>query len=304
MSQTTAQKLARALPFIGKRLKMLDDCGYTPGHYYSPIPKLAEVEANQDRIFGTRPNSIHGIDLRRSQQFELLERFAQLYSEVPFDFSARNTTGLRYQAPGAWYRYSDVVFLYSMLRHFRPRQVIEVGSGFSSAVMMDVNDLFMNGEMKLTFIEPVPDRLDRMLRPADREKYSVVTDFIQNVELSRFRQLDANDVLFIDTSHVSKVGSDVNHLIFEVLPVLRPGVLIHFHDIFYPFELPRGWVLETKLFWNENYLLRALLTGSREYEIVAFNSYLHSEFEAWFQDHMPVCLTDRDNTGSIWLRRT
>jgi predicted O-methyltransferase YrrM len=303
MSLTTPQRLARALPFVGKRLKMLDDCGYTPGHYYSPIPNLAEIELKQDRIFGQHPSSLHGIDLRKAQQLELLNDFATLYAEIPFDFFARNEKGLRYQAPGAWYRYSDVVFLYSILRRFRPQRIVEVGSGFSSAVMMDVNDLFLDGRTELTFIEPFPDRLNQMLRPADRQKCAVVKDFIQNVDLSIFRQLDANDVLFIDTSHVSKVGSDVNHLIFEILPVLRPGVLIHFHDIFYPFEMPREWVLATKLFWNENYLLRAFLTGNKEYEIVAFNSFLHKEYEDWFKERMPVCLTDTDNTGSIWLRK-
>jgi Methyltransferase domain len=303
MSLTTPQKLARALPFIGKRLKMLDDCGYAPGHYYSPIPNLAELEANQDRIFGKHPISLPGIDLRRDQQLALLSEFATLYGELPFDFTGRHDPRLRYQAAGAWYRYSDVVFLYSFLRHFKPRRVVEVGSGFSSAVMMDVNDLFLNGTAHLTFIEPFPDRLDRMLRPADRQKYSVLNQFVQDVDPGVFRQLAQNDVLFIDTSHVSKAGSDVNHLVFEVLPTLQPGVLIHFHDIFYPFEMPREWVLAQKLFWNENYLLRAFLTGNREFEIVAFNSFLHTEYAAWFKEHMPICLTDTDNTGCIWLRR-
>lgn len=303
MALTLPQKLARSLPFIGRRLRMLDDCGYAPGHYYSPIPDLAELDANQDRIFRKNPGSIHGVDLRKDEQFALLREFAEFYAEIPFDFSGKNHPGLRYQAAGAWYRYSDVVFLYSMLRRFRPHRVVEVGSGFSSAVMMDVNDLFLDGTVQMTFIEPFPDRLDLVLRPSDREKYSIVNQFVQNVDLALFRQLEENDILFIDTSHVSKAGSDVNHLIFEVLPVLRPGVLVHFHDVFYPFELPVHWVLGRRLFWNENYLLRAFLTGNREFEIVAFNSFLHAEYRAWFSERMPVCLTDADNTGCLWLRK-
>lgn len=304
MSLTPAQRFARSLPLIGERLRMLDDCGYRPGHYYSPIPDLVELDANRERVFGNRRRAIHGIDLRKDQQFGLLEEFATFYAEIPFDFTGKHRSGLRYQAASAWYRYSDVVFLYSMLRRFRPRRVVEVGSGFSSAVMMDVNDLFLQGTARLTFIEPFPERLDRVMSPSDRRKYPLLKQIVQTVDLEVFRQLEENDILFIDSSHVSKAGSDVNHLIFEILPVLRPGVLIHFHDIFYPFEMPAHWVLDRRLFWNENYLLRAFLTGNREFEIVAFNSFLHAEFRDCFSEHLPVCLIDADNTGCLWLRKT
>ncbi len=304
MTMTPSRKIARMLPFIGKRLKILDNCGcYAPGHYYSPIPNLAELEANGARIFGKQPKTVAGIDLKKEEQFALMKEFAKFYSEIPFNFVGPADRSFRYQSPGALYRNSDVVFLYSMLRQFRPRRIVEVGSGFSSAVMMDVNDLFLGGKTDMTFIEPFPDRLDKMLRPADRKRYSVLQSFIQDTDLSLFRELEENDFLFIDTSHVSKAGSDVNHLIFEILPVLKPGVLIHFHDIFYPFEMPRDWVIGRKWFWNENYLVRAFLTGNTEYEIVAFNSLLHKEYEDWFKEHMPGCLVDTDNTGCIWLRK-
>ncbi len=191
-----------------------------------------------------------------------------------------------------------------MLRHFRPRKVVEVGSGHSSAVMLDTNEAFLDARVDFTFIEPFPEnRLNSVLRAQDKEIAKIIPDFVQNVPLSIFAELDENDLLFIDSSHVSKGGSDLNYLIFEVLPVLKRGVLIHFHDIFYPFELPDKWVLERKWYWNENYLLRAFLMYNDSFEIVNFNSYLVVNLEKWFAKYKPYSLNKTKEAGSIWLRK-
>ena len=120
------------------------------------------------------------------------------------------------------------------------------------------------------------------------------------MDLSVFDALSANDILFVDSTHVSKTGSDVNHLFFEILPRLASGVLVHLHDIFFPFEYPQDWVLGGRS-WNEIYMLRAFLQYNNAFRIVFMNTFLEHFHESRFADRMPLCLKNRG--GSIWLCR-
>jgi hypothetical protein len=112
--------------------------------------------------------------------------------------------------------------------------------------------------------------------------------------------LEANDILFIDSSHVSKAGSDVNHLFFTVLPRLKPGVLVHVHDVFYPFEYPLGWLRQGRA-WNELYLLRAFLQYNTAFEMLFFNSFLWKHHKEQLAAKLPRMATNPG--GSIWLRK-
>src|SRR6185295_14291779 len=118
-------------------------------------------------------------------------------------------------------------------------------------------------------IEPYPDLVKRLLRPDDFDRVQFIRSLVQDVPLKIFDVLEANDILFIDSSHVCKVGSDVYHELFRILPRLRPGVIIHFHDIFWPFEYPEDWLREGRA-WNELYLMRAFLQHNEAYEILLF----------------------------------
>ena len=144
-------------------------------------------------------------------------------------------------------------FFYCILRHTRPARVIEVGSGYSSCALLDTNELFFGNSIACTFIEPYPQLLTSLLKDGDDSRITVVAKNLQDVELSVFSELSAGDVLFVDSSHVSKTNSDVNYVFFEILPRLSSGVYIHFHDIFYPFEYPKEWVYQGRA-WNEAYL--------------------------------------------------
>ena len=272
---------------------------YAPGHFYSPVPSVAEVLQQEARIFSV-PRSLGGIDLNEKEQLDLLERFRPYYAAFPFGEEKKEN--LRYTLNNENYFDSDAVFLYSVIRHFQPRSIIEVGSGYSSALMLDTNDLFFQGKISLTFIEPYADRLKAQLKPRDGSNTSLIEGQLQQVDISLFTQLKAGDVLFIDSTHVAKAGSDVNYIFFDILPVLKPGVLIHFHDIFYPFEYPKEWIVRGRA-WNENYLLRAFLQYNHQFRIIAFNTFLERYHSAWFAVHMPLCLRKRVNavTGSIWL---
>ncbi len=303
------KKILLATPFINTKIRHYDhlkqvmlDCGFAPGHYYSPIPNLAEIEKNADSIFGSK--ELLEIDLNTEKQTNLLEEFAIHYNSYLYNAENVDSKNLRYKKEGAFYKYSDSVFLYCMMRNFKPKKIIEVGSGHSSAIMLDTNEMFFENKTHLTFIEPYPEeRLFKILKESDKVFHTIIKEKVQSVKLNVFQTLAENDILFIDSTHISKIGSDVNYILFEILPTLKAGVLIHFHDIFYPFEMPKHWVVNRRWFWNENYLLHAFLMNNKNYEIVNFNTYLHKIKTDWFKEKMPECLLDIETTGSIWMRK-
>jgi len=268
-----------------------------PGHFGSPIPALHDIRSREGQVFRV-PTTIPGVALHEREQLELVSRFAELYQDQPF--TAEPTAGNRYYFENSLFSYGDALMLHCLLRHFRPRRLVEVGSGFSSAVILDTDDKFLQGSLACTFIDPYPQRLRGLLRGDDSARHSVVVQPIQAVPLETFDDLHSGDVLFIDSSHVSKVGSDVNHLVFEVLPRLEPGVLVHVHDVFFPFEYPRQWIYQGRA-WNENYLIRAFLMFNPAFEIVLFNSYLARFHADEVESSLP--LWAKKPGGSLWLRR-
>lgn len=270
-----------------------------PGHFYSPIPSLEEVAAREEAIFSRVPRTIPGIDLQEEQQLHLFDSFKKFYNELPFPAQPASDRRFFYDNPA--YSYSDAIFLYCMIRHARPQKIIEIGSGYSSCVTLDTNELFFNNSISCTFIEPFPQLLESLLKADDKTRIEIIPQPLQNVDISLFLSLAADDILFVDSTHVAKVGSDVNYLFFEILPALPAGVYIHFHDIFYPFEYPREWIYEGRA-WNENYMLRAFLEYNSAFRIVFFNTFLEHFHEARFAAEMPLCLNNRG--GSIWLKKT
>ncbi|MES2881390.1 MAG: class I SAM-dependent methyltransferase [Bacteroidota bacterium] len=289
------------IPFVGKHLKdvHLHSATFEAGHYYSPIVSREEIK-KQSTLFNYNQNFLHGIDLNEEAQLQLLNELKEFY---PPPFSIEPQPGNRYYYKNDFFSWSDAIFLYLMLRQYKPKRVIEVGSGHSSALMLDVNEKYFNGDILFSFIEPFPKRLFRLLSETDKTTHRVFEKKVQDIDMAIYDELEANDILFIDSSHVSKTGSDVNHILFEVLPRLKKGVLIHFHDICYPFEYPRYWIMEIfKGFgWNEAYMLRTFLMHNNAYSIVCYNSYLQKFHENWFKQHMPLCLNSIG--GSIWLQK-
>jgi hypothetical protein len=270
-----------------------------PGHYYSPIPDFKQVERDEKRIFAEWPRTIAGIDMREEQQLGLLRELLAYYREQPF--TDQPSPGMRYHFDNQSYAYSDGIFLHCMLRHLKPRRLIEVGSGYSSCVTLDTDDRFLGKRTNITFIEPYPQLLHSLISDADRERVAILPHPLQAVDLSLFDSLEAGDVLFVDSTHVSRVDSDVNRLFFDIFPRLKPGVHIHIHDIFYPFEYPKESFRAGRA-WNELYLLRAFLQFNDRFEIVLMNTFMEHFHEAFFREHMPLCMVNPG--GSIWLRRS
>jgi predicted O-methyltransferase YrrM len=215
-------------------------------------------------------------------------------------FPETKSPACRYYYDQSFFCYADAIFLYSFLRHSTPRRIIEVGSGFSSAVILDTVERFFLQPPALTFIEPYPERLRGLLKSQDAGVTQIIESKVQAVPLETFQALRAGDLLFIDSTHVVKCGSDVQFLMFEVLPQLSPGVVVHFHDVFYPFEYPAEWLLKG-IYWNEDYFLRAFLSYNSEWEIVFFNTYVATVFRDFLREKMPLCL--KNTGGSLYIRR-
>lgn len=165
---------------------------------------------------------------------------------------------------------------------------------------MDVNSLFFENKIKLTFIEPYPEILNSLMSEKDKINNEVIIKIVQDVNYEKFQELEPNDILFIDSSHVVKTGSDVQHILFEILPLLKRGVYIHFHDIFYPFQYPKKWILNNRWNWNEDYFLKAFLMYNNQFKIVLFPTYLYKYHMKLF-DNMPIIT--KNVGGSLWLKK-
>jgi predicted O-methyltransferase YrrM len=268
-----------------------------PGHFCSPIPSREDIERALSQQTGGA--AMLGIELQEKEQLALLDRLARYYPEMSFPENKNDQYRYAFNNPS--YSWCDAIILYCMVREFRPSRIIEVGSGHTSALLLDTNERHFNGCIECTFIEPYPELLRSLLKPADLLSAKIIECKLQDVDLALFTSLQAGDILFIDSSHVAKAGSDLLTLFFEVLPRLNPGTLVHFHDVFDRFEYPASWLREGRG-WNEQYILRAFLQFNSDFKIKLFTHYMISKNPEWFRNHMPKCF--KNTGGHIWITRT
>lgn len=190
-----------------------------------------------------------------------------------------------------------------MLNHLKPRKIIEVGSGFSSALALDTIDI-LGLTTVCTFIDPYPKVAEHVTAPL-REPHHIIPKRIQDLDPDTVAALDPGDLLFIDSSHVLKTGSDVHFELTELLPRLRSGVWVHFHDIFRNFEYPENWILERNHSWNELYGIHVFLMFNNAFRIEYFNHYVGKTCKAQIQEYLPdqVARIVSNPGGGLWLRR-
>lgn len=284
----------RAVRVTSSALRSRFLSAYPPGGFYSPVPAEEDIPPSVPKSGKTIP----GIDLRDREQLALLDAIA---CDVPFTAEPRD--GFRFHFDNEYYSFCDATMLHAMLRHYRPRRVVEVGSGFSSAVMLDTRDGYLDPTIDLTFIDPYPQRLQSLLRPD--ENATVLATKVQDVDLSVFEALQANDLFFVDSSHVVKLGSDVGWILFEILPRLAPGVVIHFHDIPWPFEYPMHWIRAGRA-WNEAYFLRTFLQFNDRFQILFFNDYMVTHHAEAMRARLPSAMQTSKYAltlpaSSLWL---
>lgn len=281
-----------------RKAESSQDHAWVPaGHFYSPLPSLERIRARESTIFAPPPEQLPGLDLRAREQLDLVERFKEYYCDLPY-LPGAQPVETRYDVKNDFFSPGDAFALYGMIRHYRPKRIVEVGSGYSSAVILDTNERFFGDAIQCTLIEPYPERLLELIREDEPADITLYQQEVQDIPPEVFDSLQSGDILFVDSSHVSKIDSDVNHVLFNVLPRLAPGVLVHFHDILYPFEYPKEWIYEGRA-WNEAYLLRAFLTNNDQYQILLFNSFLFT----FHRDAIAPLMPFWGGGGSLWLRK-
>jgi predicted O-methyltransferase YrrM len=270
-----------------------------PGHFYSPVPAMSELEQRDRELFSPPwPESVPGVDMNHVGQLEFVEKLKRYHDE--YEFPTAKSPDRRYFSKNGSYEVADSLVLHGMIREFQPRRIIEVGSGHSSCMMLDTIEAHVGHDVQLTLIEPYPELVQSLLEPTDLDRVEIIDQGVQQVPIERFLALDADDILFIDSSHVVKTGSDVISELLEILPRLAPGVVIHLHDIFYPFEYGRPLVQQGRA-WSEAYLLRGFLAFNHDFEVLFFNDYLRKRAQDQLEAHLPRMLPDAG--GAIWLRR-
>ena len=269
------------------------------GHFYSPIVNPAELDAA--RLWPARPEVL-GIDFNDAGHERILReafpRFMGLY-----DYPERldeTPDLLQFYTQNSQFSWLDSRALFVLLQEWRPRRLIEVGSGFSTLLSADVNRRFLDNTLEITCIEPYPRAF---LRNPLIGISRLIEKKVQDVALDEFAALEAGDILFIDSSHVAKTGSDVNFLYFDVLPRLKAGVRVHIHDIFLPHDYPREWVIDENRSWNEQYLLRAMLMHSSGFRVLFGCSYAYWRFPELVLAALAHPLGHAFAGGSFWIER-
>ncbi len=269
-----------------------------PGHFYSPIVDPDELIDCADSIFD-KDRELPGVELNGRAQIEYFGKLRKHQERIPW--GEEKQPGLRYFYNNPAFSCLDATILAYMIMEHRPGTIIEIGSGYSSAATLDIVERELGGATKCCFIEPYPQLLESLCKPEDFSRIQIFPKVVQRVALEVYDQLECGDILFIDSTHIVKTGSDVVHLVQNVLPRIKPGVLIHFHDIFYPFEYPVGWVLGENRSWNESHYLSAFLTNNSEYEILFFNDFFYRKHRSLLKTVVPNCR--QDSGASLWIRK-
>lgn len=308
------RSLARRLPVIGayeRRITELTeqvrvqptrgiDLWVPPGHFYSPLVNVNELRGRSD-VFANPTRGLAGVDLGVDRQWALYDQLRPLLRDIEFptDRAAAESVGRRYFSDNPAFADGDGSTLEAMLRHAQPRRVVELGCGYSSACLLDTRERHLGLDVRITFVDPYPQLLESLIRDADRATVEIMAVGTQAVSLELIASLESGDVLFIDSTHVAKTGSDVVRIFHEILPAVGPGVWIHLHDHFAGFEYPVSWVEEGRS-WNEQYLTRAFLQFNREFEIVLWPTFLATLDAGRFGRDVPARV---NGGGSLWLRR-
>lgn len=262
-------------------------------HYYEPLINGSLLLKPLDQ-----PRSLPGLDLNIADQLQLLKEFR--FSGELQPFTAPKRDDLTYSFGNGFFDSGDAEFWYNLIRLRKPKRIIEIGSGNSTLLAIEAvrrNLAEVPGSVcEHTCIEPYE------MPWLERSGVRVIRERVETVDQALFRSLEAGDLLFIDSSHVIRPQGDVLCEFLEILPQLRPGVAVHVHDVFTPRDYPRSWVVDKVRLWDEQYLLEALLSGSRDWKVLgAVNCLKHDHFTA-LQAACPFLTRDRE-PGSFYIER-
>jgi hypothetical protein len=274
----------------------------TPNHFYWPIPDTRRIR----KEMWAKPSQMPGVNMNEPKQVELLELFAAKYKSEYEQFPREKTTvPYQYYVNNSQYASVDGEILYCIMREFKPKKIIEIGCGNSTyltsqAILKNAAENKDSASI-LTSIEPYPN-------PTLREGFPglsrLIISEVQDIPLGEFQALNDGDVLFIDTSHVLSVGSDVEYLFLEVVPRLKKGVIVHVHDIFLPAQYPEKWVLKQYVFYTEQQLLQSFLAFNDSFEVLWGGSFMHMKHPEKLERAFSSYTRNTRLPGSFWMRKT
>ncbi len=273
-----------ALAIMRNAFRMFQRIGITvsPNHYYWPVPDFRELES---RKWPAEEEPV-GLDLAIDQQLDFLQTVVPQY-QSEWASQAAPFFSMSYNYSNGYFETVDAEIAYCLVRHYKPRRIVEVGGGYSSRVMaaaLDQNLKLDGVRGELITIDPFPERFPK---EALSDRVHLITGTVQSVDLDVFLSLQSGDFLFLDSSHVVGIGSDVVKEYLEIVPRLAGGVLIHAHDIFIPADYPREAVLHNLAFWSEQYLLQALLMFNPQFEVLWGSSCMQSRATTALENAFP-----------------
>jgi len=270
-------------------------------HFHSPVPdtRILSSEPTRSRLWPERAPEQPGVDWRGEEQLTLVR--GELARQAPMTFPEQPTDDpTEFFSSNPAFAPHDAWALQAMLRHLRPQRMIEIGSGWTSLLAARVNREHLDGEMELTCVDPFPQEF---MTGGVEGVTELIQRPIEEMPGEFFGSLGPGDVLFIDSTHTVKTGSDVTYLFGEVIPQLRPGVVVHIHDIFLPGEYPQQWALSGWA-WNEQYLVQAFLAFNEEFEVVLSLGWLAHRHPKVIEDVVPNFERFYPGRGgSLWIRR-
>lgn len=280
---------------------LLDSWGYhlRPYHYYEPLPEFPKI--TQEQVLQRRESAC--IDWNFEAQVHWVKRLS-VYSIEIQKLVDEQVPALKFNFFNDFFFELDAAVYYALLREVKPSTVIEIGCGYSTQIAAKA--IAMNQQEgkagKILCIEPYPES---QLTEANLE-VQLIQERVETIDLKVLEQLSIGDILFIDSTHTVKFGSDVCREILDILPAIPSGVWIHFHDIFFPYDYPPKWLIDERRAWNEQYMLEAFLAYNHSFEVILANHWLSVDYPQDVAQIWSGVLEWKEpyhHCGSLWLRK-
>jgi predicted O-methyltransferase YrrM len=251
---------------------------FKPGHFYSVIPNINKDYNNNSTKFlnlnfneeshKTILNELNNYLIHFDKEFGSIKNIQ--YTNIEYkNIVEKNQNEFKYTLLNGAFEWMDARLLHYFLQKNKPKKIIEIGSGNSTLLIYNTKQMF-NLDLEIICIEPYPSNY--LVSLHDKGEITLIKNNLENIDLNIFTTLTENDILFIDSSHVLKLDSDVLYYFTKIFPLINKGVLIHIHDIFFPYDYPLDWLKEGR-FWNEQYFLYVFLQYNDKYKIKFCNSY-------------------------------
>jgi hypothetical protein len=266
--------------------------------YYQPLinpVKYLKTPLDQPRI-------LPGIKWNIEEQLALLKQFRYQDELSAIPHSKKNSAEHQFYYDNPSFRWADAGFLYSVIRHFKPRRVIEIGCGYSTlmAIQAEKKNASENAADACTHTCIEPYEMPWL----EQLGVEVVRSKVEDLPIPTFGQLEAGDILFIDSSHIIRPQGDVLFEFLSILPTLKPGVLVHVHDVFSPRDYLKRWIVDEHCQWNEQYLLEAFLSFNDQFRVIGAVNLLKKDHRQALEESNPVTARmPDDEPGSFWMMR-